>query len=169
MKNILETLATIQFNLAESRKPRKIIPISQANVWCARCGEAGHFQPECNRPPQKRVQYVQSEEEVYYAYQDEDKEDEDPAPVYQVQTTYERGWVLAPFGRTQSGTRMVSTGVNQGLGMQPRYPSRPPGYCFNCGSPNYYAISCPFSRQGQGAPRILPCKNSQEYGHSAQQ
>ena len=58
MKNIQETLAAIQVNLAESRKPKKIVPTSRANVWCARCDEAGHFPPECNRLPQKRIQYV---------------------------------------------------------------------------------------------------------------
>ena len=59
MKNIQDTLATIQVNLAENRKPRRTVPTSWANVWCARCGEAGHFPPECNRPPQKWIQYVQ--------------------------------------------------------------------------------------------------------------
>ena len=45
MKNIQDTLAAIQVNLAESRKPR--VPTSRGNVWCTRCGEAGHFLPEC--------------------------------------------------------------------------------------------------------------------------
>ena len=145
-----------------------MVPTSRANVWCARCGEAGHFPSKCTRLPQKRIQYVQPEEDVYYAYPEEE-EDEDPASVYQVQTTHGRGRAPTPFGRTQPGIRMVSTGVNQGMGMQPQYPSRPPGYCFNCGSPDHYATSCPFPRQGQGAPRILPCQNCQEYGHFAQQ
>ena len=61
MKNIQETLAAIHVNLAENRKPRKIVPTSRANVWCARCGEARHFPPECSRPPQKRIHYVQPE------------------------------------------------------------------------------------------------------------
>ena len=61
LKNIQDTLAAIQVNLAESRKPRRTTPTSRANVWCARCGEAGHFLPECNRPLQKRIQYVLGE------------------------------------------------------------------------------------------------------------
>ena len=169
MKNIQDTLAAIQVNLAENRKPRRTVPTSRANVWCARCGEAGHFPPECNRPPQKRIQYVQPEEEVYYTYPDEDEEEEESTLVYQVQTTYGRGRAHAPFGRAQPGVRMMPAGSNQGPGMQQRYPSRPAGYCFNCGGPDHYATSCPFPRQGQGAPRILPCQNCQEYGHSAPQ
>ena len=169
MKNIQDTLAAIQVNLAENWKPRRTVPTSRANVWCAQCGEAGHFPPECNRPPQKRIQYVQPEEEVYYTYPEEGEEGEDPNLVYQVQLTYGRGRAPAPFGRTATGSRMVQPSVNQGVGMQPRYSSRPPGYCFNCGSPDHYATNCPFPRQGQGAPRILPCQNCQEYGHSAPQ
>jgi hypothetical protein len=91
MKNIQDTLVAIQVNLAENRKPRRTVPPSRANVWCARCGEAGHFPPECNRPPQKRIQYVQPEEKVYYMYPEEDEEEEESALVYQVQTTYGRG------------------------------------------------------------------------------
>src|SRR5665811_32054 len=50
---------------------------------------------------------------------------------------------------------------------QPRYQNRPPAYCFNCGNPDHYANVCPFGRQGQGAPLILPCQNCKEYGHAA--
>ena len=57
-------------------------------------------------------------------------------------------------------------GPSQGMTSQPRYPNRPQRYCFNCGSPDHYANVCPFERQGQGAPLILPC---QEYGHMAPQ
>ena len=168
-KNIQDTLAAIQVNLAENRKPRRTIPTSRANIWCARCGEAGHYLPECNRPPQKRVQYVQPEEEVFYAYADEEEEEDEDTPVYQVQATYGRGRAPAPFGRTPQGPRIAQTSANPGPGMQPRYPARPTGYCYNCGCPDHYATSCPFPRQGQGAPRILPCQNCQEYGHAAPQ
>ena len=82
MKNIQDTLAAIQVNLVENRKPRRIVPTSRANVWCARCGEAGHFPPECNRPPQKRIQYMQPEEEVFYAYADEEEEEDEETTVY---------------------------------------------------------------------------------------
>ena len=64
---------------------------------------------------------------------------------------------------------LVHPGASQGSGIQQRYPVRPTGYCYNCGSPDHYATSCPFPRQGQGAPRILPCQNCQEYGHTAPQ
>ena len=63
--------------------------------------------------------------------------------------------------RTPMQPRIAQSGVNEGAGMQPRYPSRPPGYNFNCGSPDHYTTSCPLPRQGQGAPRILPCQNCQ--------
>jgi len=168
MKSIQETLAAINVNLAESRKPRKVIPTSRANVWCSRCGEAGHFPPECNRPPQKRIQYVQPEEEVYYTFAEEEEEEE-MAPVYQVQPTYGRGRATMPFGRNPVGPRTGQPGFNPTTGMQPRYPTRPPGYCYNCGSPDHYATNCPFPRQGQGAPLVLPCQNCREYGHTAPQ
>ena len=35
LKNIQDTLAAIQVNLAESRKPMRTVPTSRANVWCA--------------------------------------------------------------------------------------------------------------------------------------
>ena len=162
-------LAAIQVNLAESQKPKRTIPNSRANVWYARCGESRHFPLECTQPLQKRIQYMQPEEEVYYMYPDEEEEEEDPAPVYQVQSTYGRGRAPAPFVRTPAGPRMAQSGVNQGMDMQPRYPSQLPGYSINCGSPDHYATSCPFPRQGQGAPQILPCHNCQEYGHYAPQ
>ena len=52
---------------------------------------------------------------------------------------------------------------------QIKYQTRPQGYCFSCGNLDYYANVCPFGRQGQGAPLILPCQNCQEYGHAAPQ
>ena len=169
MKNIQDTLAAIQVNLAENRKPRRTVPTSRANVWCTRCGEAGHFPPECNRPPQKRVQYIQPEEEVFYTYADEEEGEDDEAAIYQVQTTYGRGRAPTAFGRTPQGPRGAQPGGGQGSGVQQRYPVRQTGFCYNCGSPDHYATSCPFPRQGQGAPRILPCQNCQEYGHTAPQ
>jgi hypothetical protein len=169
MKNIQETLAAIQVNLAENRKPRKIVPTSRANVWCARCGEAGHFPPECSRPPQKRIHYVQPEEDVYYTFPEEEEDEEELAQVYQVQSTYGRGRAPAAYGRTSMGIRTAQSGLGRGTGRQIGYTGRPFGYCFNCGSPEHFVSHCPFPRQGQGAPRILPCQNCQEYGHSAPQ
>jgi hypothetical protein len=47
MKSIEETLEAIKVNLAENRKPRQTIPTSRMNVWCARCGDPGHYASEC--------------------------------------------------------------------------------------------------------------------------
>ena len=53
MKSILEMLEAIKVNLAESRKPRRIVPTNRANVCCARCGDSGHFASKCYKGPQK--------------------------------------------------------------------------------------------------------------------
>jgi hypothetical protein len=47
MKSIEDTLEAIKVNLAENRKPRRTIPTSRMNVWCARCGDLGHYASEC--------------------------------------------------------------------------------------------------------------------------
>ena len=169
MKSIQETLAAIQVNLAENRKSRKLVPTSRANVWCPRCGETGHFANECTRPTQKRVQFVNPEEEVYYTMAEEEEGGEDTISVYQIQPTYGRGKAVQQPSRPKVPLQVNHPGSGQGTSTQPHYPARPTGYCFNCGSPDHYANVCPFSRQGQGAPRILPCQNCQEYGHSAPQ
>jgi hypothetical protein len=86
MKSIEDTLEAIKVNLVENRKPRRTIPTSRMNVWCARCGDPGHYASECQRPIPKRIHYVNPEEEVFYA-QPEDEEEEASA-IYQVQPTY---------------------------------------------------------------------------------
>ena len=47
MKSIQESLEAIKVNLADNRKPRRIVPTSRTNVWCTRCGENGHYASEC--------------------------------------------------------------------------------------------------------------------------
>ena len=86
-------LEAIKVNRVENRKPRKIVPTSKANVWCLRCGEAGHFGSECSRPGQRRIHYVNPEEEVFYTIP-EVEEDEVVAPVFEVHSTYGRGKAL---------------------------------------------------------------------------
>src|SRR5450759_3815468 len=75
MQNIQETLEAIKVNLTENRKPRKSVPTSRANIWCPRCGNASHFASECNMPPQRRIHYINPEEEVYYTIPEEEEEE----------------------------------------------------------------------------------------------
>jgi hypothetical protein len=89
MKSIEDTLEAIKVNLAENWKPRQTIPTSRMNVWCARYGDPGHYASECQRPTPKRIHYVNSEEEVFYAQPEE--EEEEASAIYQVQPTYGRG------------------------------------------------------------------------------
>ena len=51
MKNIQETLEAIKVNLAKSRKSRRIVPNSRANIWCSRCRDNGHYASECYKGP----------------------------------------------------------------------------------------------------------------------
>ena len=165
MKEIRESIAELNVHLSENRKPRKMIPTSRANVWCANCGKQGHYPPECTEPRQKRIHYVHPEEEVYFAYPEEEEfQMEEYQPVYQVQTTYGRGKAPIQIARPPAGYR-----IPQNVPGRPMYQKPTHGYCFNCGSPDHYAPNCPFERQGQGAPRILPCQNCGEYGHTAPQ
>ena len=168
MKSIHESLEAIKVNLAENWKPRKIVLTSRANVWCPRCGGAGHFTSECNMLTKRRIHYVNPEEEVYYTIPEEEEE-EMIAPIFQVHPTYGRGKASQQPMRTNIAPQLIITGPSQGMMGQTKYPNRPQGYCFNCGSPDYYANVCPFGRQEQGAPLVLPCQNCQEYGHMAPQ
>ena len=36
MKSVQESLEAIKVNLADNRKPRRVIPTTRTNVWCAR-------------------------------------------------------------------------------------------------------------------------------------
>jgi hypothetical protein len=91
MKSIEESLEAIKVNLVENHKPRRTIPTSRMNVWCARCGDPGHYASECQRPAPKRIHYINPEEEVLYALPEE--EAEDTSAIYQVQSMYGRGKV----------------------------------------------------------------------------
>ena len=70
-KSIQEALEVIKVNLAESWKPRRMIPTSRANVWCSRCGNNGHYASECYKELQRRVYYVDPRDEVYYTILDD--------------------------------------------------------------------------------------------------
>ena len=89
-KLIQEALEVIKVNLADTRKPRRTVPLSRANVWCSRCGENGHYASECYKEPQRRVHYVDPGDEVYYTIPEEQGKPEDN-PVFRVQPAYGRG------------------------------------------------------------------------------
>ena len=89
IKCIQESLEAIKVNLAEYWKPRKIVLTSRANVWYPRCGDPGHYANECNRLAQRRIHYVNPEEEIYYTIS-EKEEDEVVTPVFHVHPTYRR-------------------------------------------------------------------------------
>jgi hypothetical protein len=169
MKNIEDTLEAIKVNLAENRKPRRTIPTSRMNVWCARCGDPGHYASECQRPTPKRIHYVNPEEEVFYAQPEE--EEEEASAIYHVQPTYGRGKAPQLPNRPNVMTnRNYQVGPSQGTNFNnpvrfSNYGDRQLGCCFICGDPNHYANTCPQRGPGQEAPLILPCRNYQEYGH----
>ena len=81
IKYIQESLEAIKVNLVENQKPKKIVPTSKANIWCPRCRDAGHFASECNRPVERRINYVNPEDEVYFIIP-EKEEDEIVAPIF---------------------------------------------------------------------------------------
>ena len=90
-KSIQEALEVIKVNLADTRKPRRAMPVSRANVWCSRCGENGHYASvECYKEPQRRVHYVDPGDEVYYTIPEEQGEPEDN-PIFRVQPAYRKG------------------------------------------------------------------------------
>ena len=76
MKSIQESLEAIKVNLADNRKPRRIVPTSWTNVWCTRCRENGHYASECYKGPQKHVHFIDPETGMYYTIPDEDEEPE---------------------------------------------------------------------------------------------
>ena len=164
LKNIADALEAIKVNLADYRKPKRIVPISRANVWCSRCGDSGHFSSECFKGPQRRVHLVDPEIRVYYSVPQEELEPE-TNPVFRVQIAYGRGKGVTQIIQSDAGARPLQIRTSQGLAPQGRYPV---GVCWSCGDPTHFANVCP-NRGGQGAPLILPCQNCGEYGHQLQQ
>jgi hypothetical protein len=90
MKSIEETLEAIKVNLAENRKPRRTIPTSQMNVWCARCGDPGHYASKCQRLTPKRIHYVNPEEEVFMLNQKRKRRRHPRSTKYNLHTDEER-------------------------------------------------------------------------------
>ena len=160
MKSIQESLEAIKVNLADNRKPRRIVPTNRANVWCTRCGENGHYTSECYKGPQKQVHFVDPKTGVYYTIPNEDEEPK-INPVYRIQPVYGRGKGMTPLIRMDPGQRSGQIGPSQVMVPQARYPV---GVCWNCGDPGHYATSCPV-RPGQGAPLPLLCQNCGEQRH----
>ena len=109
MKSIQESLEAIKVNLTDNRKPRRIVPTSRTNVWCARCGENGHYASKCYKGPQKQVHFVDPETGVYYTIPDEDEEPE-TNPVYRVQPVYGRGKGVTPLIKTDPGQKSGQIG-----------------------------------------------------------
>jgi hypothetical protein len=160
MKTIQESLEAIKVNLADSRKPRRVVPTTRTNVWCARCGNPGHFASECSKGSTKAAHFV-DEDGVFYTLPEPEEYEDHSNPVFQIQSGFGRGRAPQQLIRTH-------TGPAQGSGPSGYPPSKfPPGCCFVCGSPQHYANGCPYKGQGQGAPVVLPCQNCQEYGHGS--
>lgn len=176
MKDIQSSLSAIKIHLADSRKNRKMIPVSRNNVWCTRCGQPGHYPNECPNFPPGQVQYVDAEGTTYLTEAEFDDDVQDFVPVYQVLPTYGRG-----RGQPHLTRPRYQQGAPPQTSYAPRDQSGPSGYgrsnptvgqqlglCFKCGQPGHYAANCPYAG-GQGAPLQLPCQNCGQYGHTAPQ
>jgi hypothetical protein len=162
-----EALEAIKVNLAVVPRPRKAIPTIRSNIWCHRCGDAGHYPSECPRFTHRRVQFVDQDEVAYWG---EEEEEEGVQPVYQVLPAQGKGRVTpSSFRPIAPPFRQTTVGASQPTA--PRYQlytERNYGCCFNCGSPDHYANVCPYPKaSGQGAPLQLPCQNCHQYGHGA--
>ena len=144
MKDIHEALEVIKVNLAESRKPRKVIPTTRSNVWCAQCGEPGHYPNECPRRSGRHVQFVDTEGTVYYTMPEEEEEPEEAA-VFQVAPSYGRGKTPQQLFHVNNITYRPQN-AGSGSGTTTQLPSagfaeRQYGLCFACGSPQHFANS----------------------------
>lgn len=175
MKDIQSSLAAIKVHLADNNKARRTLPSTRNNVWCIRCGQAGHYPNECPIVPPKRVQYVNAEGGVFFAEPEYEEDDPEVMPVYQVNPSYGQGRTPQPARPRYPSGNPASTVYPSGM---PRAPSnvRPPvsverqfGLCYICGEHGHYASGCPRNRAGQAAPLELPCQNCGHYGHKADQ
>jgi hypothetical protein len=145
MKSIQESLEAIKVNIADNHPPRRLVPTTRTNVWCARCGKPGHYASECNHVPPKQVHYV-DEEGVYYTFPDTGGDyEEEVNPVFQIQTGYGRGRIPQQLIRTNANLHPGMAGSSQGNFPPSRFP---PGTCFICGSPQHYANNCPHKGHG---------------------
>lgn len=162
MKKVQESLEAIKVNLAENRNPRRTVPANRANIWCSRCQGVGHFPSECTKSFGRRINYVNQEGDVFYALPDEEKEEMELNPVFQIQPTYGKGRTPQQLMRHNTMNRAAPVGMNPSMPSQ----SKPYGFCFICGGADHYANVCPY-RVSQGAPMVLPCQNCHEYGHIA--
>jgi len=163
-KDLLETLEAIKVNLADNRSQgRPFRPVEP--TYGALDAEMQDILP-ANATCLLNDGFIMSTRKrrctIPYP---EEEEEEMVAPVYQVHPTYGRGKAIQQPMQMNVPVPRVAAGTSQ-LG-QPRYQNQPPAYCFNCGNPDHYANVCPFGRQGQGAPLILPCQNCKEYGRAA--
>lgn len=175
MRDIQSSLAAIKVHLTDPHKPRRTIPAIRNNVWCTRCGLAGHYPNECPHLPPRKVHFVEEEGTSYPALPEYDEDDPEGVPVYQTAPMYGsgRGQQLQGKPRYPSGRPSPSgytPGDQLGVSAYPRRQvtmERQYGLCFSCGEPGHYAPDCP-RRGGQGAPLELPCQNCGHYGHMAQ-
>ena len=87
---------------------------SRANVWCSRCGENGHYASECYQEPQRRVHYIDSGDEVYYAIS-EDRIEAEENSVFRVQPTYRRGRGATQIPAAAPDSHPHRPGTNQGM------------------------------------------------------
>ncbi|PTQ47521.1 hypothetical protein MARPO_0008s0262 [Marchantia polymorpha] len=99
MKDIQSSLAAIKVQLAENHKNRRPVPTIRNNVWCTRCGQAGHYPNECTHVPPKRVQFVDETGSVFFATSEYEEGEQNMIPVYQVAPSYARSRMLQPMVR----------------------------------------------------------------------
>ena len=105
LRDMQQTLEAIKVNLAATPRSRKAIPMVRSNIWCTRCGANGHFTSECPQTAIRRVQYVDQEGRVHGV--EEEVEEEEEQPVYQVLSSAGRGKAMVS-GKCIGGTEGFS-------------------------------------------------------------